>query len=221
MIPLSAVVGRWYLCDDGWLGDLTLSELDDGEVEGVFFSDRFDDEYEVVVEIGGDLGQEITLAIQDFNWLPEQRFAGRLFTKGNGAIAGASDWNGTPYGFFAARTPWTALGDYRPGNVVPKDFAGSWNAQLDGVPATLRLDLADDGRTLTGTCEGRGVPEGLRVAAMPDAAVPHRLALTVTAGDGQPWATLDGLLNSRPKNAMSGTMITADGPRGFYLIRYA
>lgn len=221
MIPLSAVVGRWYLCDDGWLGELTLSELGDGAVEGVFFSDRFDDEYEVVVELGGDLGHEITLAIQNFNWLPEQRFAGRLFTDDSGGIAGASDWRGIPYGFFAARTPWTVLGDYRPGDVVPGDFAGSWNARLDGVPATLRLELADGGRTLAGTCAGRGLPEGLSVSATPDAEFPHRLALTATAGGGRPWATLDCLLNTRPKNAMSGTMTTDDGSRGFYLIRYA
>src|SRR5262249_55132669 len=200
----------WYLCDDGWTGELSLAHVSEGSFKGTFYSDRFDEEYRATADVSGPLGHAITIAIHDFNWLPEQRFTGHLFTSGSGALAGTSDWRGTPYGFFAARTPWTTLGEYRPGTARPEDFAGSWNAQLDGRAATLRLELDADGRTLRGRCQGpaladmaeqaagAGGAEEYEVVGVPGSEVPYQVTLRIALPGREPWAVLDGYLNSRP-----------------------
>ncbi len=221
VIPISAIVGHWYFCDDGWMGELTLTRASDGSLAGTFYSDRFEEEYRVTAEVAGLLGNEITIAIHDFNWLPEQRFAGHLFTLGHSAFAGASDWRGIPYGFFAGRTPWTTLGEFRSGAVVPEDFAGSWSAQLDGLAATVHLELDADRRTLRGRCFGSALAQEYEVVGEPGSEVPHQVMLRIGRPEEEPWAVLSGYLNSGPKNAISGSMENSDGRRGFYLIRYA
>jgi len=213
------ITGRWYFCDDGWPGKLTLEHEEDERFSGMYYAERFDEDYAVTATVDTGADDEITLVVHDFNWLPEQRYVGHLFRHGRRAIAGRSFWQTTPYGFFANRSTRLALGSYRPGAVLPEDFAGRWNAQLDGHPATVELAWDAMAGKLRGHCTGRDFDGEYVVTGKPSTEVLHQITLTIDGPDE--CLILDGLLNSRPKNALCGTMLKSDLKRGFYMVRYA
>jgi len=209
--------GRWYFCDDGWLGTLTLALTDGPALTGTFASERFGEEYRVTAR-AAELPHAIELVIHDYNWLPEQRYAGRLMTRSRSAIAGSSLWQDTPFGFFATRASYP-LGRYRPGVVRGEDFVGSWTAYLDGELATVVLSFDPDSGTLHGSCTVGS--DRFEVAGRPGGTVPHEVALTVRTGTDGEVAHLSGYLMSRPKNAVSGVLTVAGTRLGFIMIRYA
>jgi hypothetical protein len=212
--------GRWYFCDDGWFGMLTLEVAGQRDVTGTFSSERFGEDYRVTARAGVTSPHAIELVIHDYNWLPEQRYDGHLLTRSRGAIAGSSRWKDVPFGFFATRATRMALGTYRAGIARGDDFAGNWSAHLDGEPATIVLEFDQASGTLHGSCAGTS--HEYEVIGRPGGAVPHQVALTLRApDDGRLIAELSGYLSSRPKNAISGTMTVADTSFGFLMIRFA
>lgn len=213
--------GRWYLCDDGWLGTLTLALTAPGtnELSGTFASERFEEEFRVTGRAGTTHPHAVEFTIHDFNWLPEQCYQGLLLTRTQRTIAGHSMWKDAPFGFFATRGTRPSLGSYRAGAVRGEDFAGGWTAYLDGELATITLEYERDSGLLRGTCTGElGT---YRVSGRPDESVPHRVSLGLFADDGPAVADLSGYLMSRPKNAVSGTMSVAGLDLGLVMIRYA
>jgi hypothetical protein len=211
--------GRWFACDDGWLGTLTLAVDGEQSLSGTFASERFHEDYRVTALSGVAGPHAVRFTIHDFNWLPEQHYEGHLFTGSRGAMAGNSLWKGVPFGFFATRTTRPALGTYRSGLARGEDFAGSWTAYLDGELATIVLDFDSPSGTLRGSCTGTS--DRYDVTGRWVDAAPHGVSLTVRAADGKVVAELSGYLMSRPKNAISGTMTVAGTNLGFIMIRYA
>lgn len=211
--------GRWYVCDDGWLGTLVLAVAGGRQLTGTFTSDRFGEDFRVTGEAGTAGPHAIHVTIHDFNWMPEQHYEGYLFTRSRRAIAGSSVWRDVPFGFFGTRATRPALGTYRAGVVRGNDFAGSWTAYLDGEPATIVLDFEGEFGSLRGSCSVGS--ERYEVTGRPGGPVPHGLSLKMHSADGQVVAELSGYLMSRPKNAISGTMTVAGTNLGFMMIRYA
>ncbi|MBF6221747.1 hypothetical protein IU479_26990 [Nocardia abscessus] len=213
--------GRWFFCDDGWFGTLTLATVGDHDLSGTFSSDRFDEDFRVTARVGmpGE-PHAIQLDIHDFNWMPAQHYVGRIFTRSRGMIAGSSEWQNIPFGFFASRATRPPLGTYRAGVVRGEDFAGSWTAYLDGEPATIALEFDPESATLRGSCTSG--PTAYEVIGNPGGTASHEISLSLYApDDGTVAATLSGYLMSRPKNAICGTITVADARRGFVLVRYA
>lgn len=94
--------GSYKLYDDGRRsGSLTLQVADDGEVSGVYYSDRDGQKYEVKGKIGTPKHQ-IQFSIR----FPkvEQFFQGWLFTGNAKALAGSSRLLDRETGFYAVRT---------------------------------------------------------------------------------------------------------------------
>jgi hypothetical protein len=216
--------GRWYFCDDGWLGTLTLEVTREcdiaGTITGTFSSERFGADFRVTARAGVPRPHAIEFVIHDFNWMPEQRYEGHLFTRSRGAIAGSSRWKDVPFGFFATRAVRSPLGTYRAGVARGEDFAGSWSAYLDGDKATIVLDLDGPSGTLHGSCTAGSYEYD--VVGRAGGAAPHLVALTLRGpGGGQVVAELAGYLSSRPKNAISGTMTVAGTSYGFLMTRFA
>jgi hypothetical protein len=213
--------GRWYFCDDGWLGTLNLKTTGEHDLVGTFTSNRFDEDYRVTAHAG--LAEEphtILFDIHDFNWMPVQHYAGHLFTRTRGMISGSSRWEDQPFGFFATRSLRPPLGTYRAGPVCGEDFAGSWTAHLDGEPATVVLRFDPEFGVLRGSCKSEA--GDYDVTGKLDGEVPHQISLTLRAVDGGlVVATLAGYLMSRPKNAISGAMSIAGVRLGFVMVRYA
>jgi hypothetical protein len=223
--PLPAAIrtedfaGRWYFCDDGWLGTLTLAAGDGRQLVGSFASDRFGEDYRVTGQVGVAGAHSIRFAIHDFNWMAEQQYEGHLFTRTRGAIAGRSLWKDVPFGFFATRGTRPPLGTYRAGAVLGGDFAGAWTTYLDGELATIFLEFDPTSGMLSGSCTDSS--SRYEVAGRPGGTAPHGLSLTLRSPDGRVMAELSGYLMSRPKNAVSGTMTVAGADVGFVMIRYA
>jgi hypothetical protein len=211
--------GRWFLCDDGWLGTLTLAVDGERSLSGLFASERFDDDYRVSAVAGVGDPHAIRFTIHDFNWMAEQHYDGHLLTRTRRAMAGNTVWKDVPFGFFATRTTRPALGTYGSGLVSGEDFAGSWTAYLDGELATIVLEYDPAAGTLRGSCTGTS--DSYEVTGRPDGTVPHKVFMTVCDPDGKVMAELSGYLMSRPKNAISGTMTVAGANLGFMMIRYA
>ena len=213
--------GRWYVCDDGWLGTLTLDVVGEHDLAGTFASARFDEDYRVTAQAGTAADPHgIELDIHDFNWMSAQHYVGHLFTRSHGMIAGFSKWKDVPFGFFATRGTRRALSTYRPGTVRGDDFAGSWTAYLDGESVTIVTDFDRESGVLHGSCTGASGE--YEVIGQPGQVVPHGISLTLRIPDNGPVAaSLSGYLMSRPKNAISGTMIIAEAAFGFVMIRYA
>lgn len=211
--------GRWFFSDDGWLGTLTLAADGELALTGTFAAQRFDADFEVTGEVTDPAAHAVHLVIHDYNWMPEQHYTG-LLTRGRTMLAGHSEWQGTPFGFFATRSTRQLLGTYRQGNVRGADFAGSWNVHLDGEPATmvLRHDAADG--LLHGTYTSRASGGELRVTGRAGGAAPHCVHLTLSTPGGGEVGELSGNLMSRPKNAISGVASSAGTACGFVMIRY-
>jgi hypothetical protein len=221
-IQPAELAGRWFFCDDGWLGKLTLSADLNRQLAGSFYSERFGEDYRVTGQVGADGPSAVELLFHDFNWLPYQRFAGYLLTRGRNALSGHSMWQETPFGFFATRSARELLGTYRAGMAKASDFAGSWTVSLDGERATMDLEHDEPTGALHGSCTMRAVGERWDVVGRPDARVPHAASLSMSRpGIDQPVVEMMGYLMSRPKNAISGTLSTAGVTRGFIMTRFA
>jgi hypothetical protein len=213
-------VGRWSFCDDGWPGSLTLQHTGGEDLSGIYFSERFDDDFRVTGRVADGNPHAVELIVHEFNWLPEQRYSGYLLTRSRNAIAGRTQWKDQPFGFFATRAARQPLGLYRPGIAQGDDFAGSWTAYLDGETATVVLAADADAAVLRGSCTVGA--DGYDVIGTHGAEVPYDIALTMrTRSGGDIVAELSGHLMSRPKNAISGVMTAGDAHRGFIMIRYA
>lgn len=219
-IEAGSFAGRWYLCDDGWLGTLTLAAEGEHDLTGTFSSERFGEDYEVTGRAGESAPHAFRFTIHDFNWLPEQHYEGHLLTRGRGMLAGRTVWRDEPFGFFATRATRPQLGAYRAGAARGEDFAGGWTAYLDGERATVALEYDKESGLLRGSCTGAfGAYDAI---GRPGGAAPYELSLRLTdPGDGASVAELSGYLMSRPKNAVSGTMSAGGVHLGFVMVRYA
>lgn len=219
-ISAATFAGRWFFCDDGWLGTLTLRHDHGPRLSGTFFSERFDQSYDVAAQIPSADPYAIDLVIREFNWQPEQHYSGRLLTRTRNAMAGRSIWQGEPFGFFATRAGREPLGTFRSGVVRGEDFAGSWTAYLDGEPATIKLEFDAAAGNLLGSCTVGDLD--YQMLGRPGGAVAHAVALQISSSaGGGVVADLAGLLMTRPKNAISGMMTMTGGTFGFIMIRYA
>ena len=43
--------GHWSFCDDGWLGSLTLQHAGGADLSGIYFSERFDDDFRLFMAL--------------------------------------------------------------------------------------------------------------------------------------------------------------------------
>src|SRR5215471_794137 len=96
--------GDFRFTHDGWPGVLSIQDTGSRIVRGTYIDSRLDQRYEVTGRIDVRLRHQIELVIREFNWVPEQRFVGYLFTKGKQAIAGTTSWKEMPFGFIASRS---------------------------------------------------------------------------------------------------------------------
>jgi hypothetical protein len=221
LVPAKQLAGRWFFCDDGWLGTLTLAASGEQSFTGTFAAERFGDDFAVSGQLNSPDPHSLDMVFHDYNWMPEQRYVGHVMTQGRSMIAGYSLWQGMPFGFFATRSAKQLLGTYRPGAVRGSDFAGSWNAYLDGEPATVVLGYnAADGQ-LRGTYSSRTLAADYLVVGRPGGAAPHSVSLRLLPPDSNEVAAeLSGNLMSRPKNAISGSAVAAGSTYGVVMIRY-
>ncbi len=221
LITARQLAGRWFFCDDGWLGSLTLSPSGEDSFTGTYSAERFAADYEVTGQVTDPRQQTVEMVIHDYNWMPEQRYVGHVMTRGRTMIAGYSLWQGTPFGFFATRSTSQLLGTYRPGGARGSDFAGSWNVYLDGEPATMVLRFDAQKGLLRGTYSSRALAADYRVIGQPGGAAPHSVRLELLPPDSDEIAAeLSGNLMSRPKNAISGSAMLSEAAYGFVMIRY-
>lgn len=215
------LAGRYRFTHDGWLGTLVLEASDTADFTGRYHDDRFGGVHEVVARIGVDRPHRVDLLIKEFNWMPEQRFEGWLFTHGQDGLTGRTLWQGTPYGFFARKSVVLNLDSFPGGRVVISDLQGAFRVVQDGVHARLELDeiVADAvvGRYWLDPAE----PPLRARARLGGGDVPHAVAVTVYRDDEHdvPVLVIDGLLFSHDKNAVAGSLEWQGERFGCYLVR--
>jgi hypothetical protein len=209
--------GRYRFFDDGWTGVLRLEHAGDSDLHGEFASDRFKRKYEVTGAVDPEIHYRVVVTIHDYNDLDKQEYRGDLFTRSGKAIAGSSDWQGRPFGFFAVRTVRLALPVYRAGTVVPSDFTGSYSLNVDGIRGTLRLEAGAANR-LSGSALFGAVQDPLPVRAETGTEVPYQLRIRI--GSGRDPLLLNGYMFTRPKSAVAGTATWRGLPMGFFMVRF-
>lgn len=211
--------GEFRFSHDGWPGVLALRVASGRNLRGEYEDHRLEQTFTVTGRVDPVLRHRVRLVVHDFNWLPEQQFVGHLFTRGRQALAGTTDWQGTPFGFAAWRS------DGRPSapggltnEVAPGDFAGRYDLVHDGWAARVELDHVE-GRVLTGVYRNTDLGREVELRGEVDERVPHAITLRLTGDLRLSAVAMTGYLFSRPKSAICGE-ITADGmPSGFIMTR--
>ncbi|MEO3876049.1 hypothetical protein ABGB18_45395 [Nonomuraea sp. B12E4] len=214
-------VGEYFFAHDGWPGVLRLQVSAGRNLRGEYRDHRLDQTFTATGQIDLEVRHRITLVIHDFNWLPEQRFTGYLFTHGDGrTIAGTTTWETEPFGFVAFGDG--ALPPAVPGQVTnqvtPTDFTGSYTMLHDGHVAEINLEHAE-GRLLTGVYRHPDLDDELAVEGEIDADFGHGCAFRFTGDARLSDVRLHGYLFTRPKNAISGEIVSGGTPTGFVMLR--
>jgi hypothetical protein len=164
-----------------------------------------------------DVPHRVRLVVAGFNELDRSVYVGHAFTRGAVGIAGASDWKGSPFGFFARRQTATCPGPEQQTALTRAVFLGRWDLWCDGRHAALDLSelQGDDG--LAGVLLDGG--DALPVTAVVGPLVPHQAQLTVH-GTGRPTApVLTVWLSTRPRTALAGWLDWGPTRLGCYLTR--
>jgi hypothetical protein len=216
--PVADLPGRYAFYDDGWMGMLHIHRDDPG-LQATYRSYRFRSSHSVTLLPRDPPSHTIRFAIEDFNELPRQLFSGYFFTGSRNAIAGSTEWKGTPFGFFARKTRPVSLGPIGSDRVEMSHFAGRYIVMCNGARADLSLDLRGrDG--FTGILHaGR---EELGVAGRVDEKTSHKVVLTLghRHGAAESLPTFTGFLFTRQKSAMAGWVEWRNVRLGCYMLRY-
>jgi hypothetical protein len=214
------LAGRYRFTHDGWLGTLVLEPSDSKEITGSYHDDRFGGEHDVVVRLGTESPHSLEIVIRDFNWMPEQRFEGWLFTQGQRGFAGRTTWQGVPYGFFGRKSATLNLDSFRSGPVRLSDLQGLFRVVQDGVQATLQLDRLEPDCVSGHFCFDPANPP-LPARATLGGVAPHAVRIAVFSGelDSTSVFVIEGLLFTREKNAVAGSVEWQGGRYGCHMVR--
>jgi hypothetical protein len=212
--------GVYQLVHDGWPGVLTLHDGGSRIVRGKYYDSRFAQEFAVTGRVDTTIRHRIELTIHKFNWVPQQRFVGYMFTGSRDGFAGETYWQDIPFGFLARRGDPLPQETYRPGDVETRDFGGRYRLYHDGREGTIELEVVQ-GRELRGTYRSELLAGALAVRAEVDSSVLHRVRMVLVDEAGEPSdvAILNGYLFQRPKNAIAGWGERNGARIGFYMTR--
>jgi hypothetical protein len=210
------IIGPWSFYHDGWPERLVIEPpRADGTYPAQLRSSLFESRFRARVVVGCEAADRVLVTVEEFNELDQQVFEGYLWTgSGVTAMAGRTDWKGTPFGFYAVRSALVPLSPSRSSPVAAVELVGRWNLCGGGLRADLRIDAVGNGESHGELLEPDGTRLPARVTVGGD--VRHAVRVEVAPGHGQPPARLDGFMWSRSRQAMAG-LIEWNGVRsGWY-----